>query len=176
MNERVLTAARELGLKVDMTKFERPTRTVNEAAAAVGCQPAQIAKSIVFVADGDPVVVIASGAHRIDTDALCRLLDCAEARPASPEEVRAATGFSPGGVPPFSHGLPVVMDQALLDEGRVWAAGGDGNTIFEGGAQKLGDCTGAPGAPRAAAGWGPPHAARGGTPRVTATHACGAAA
>jgi len=152
MNERVLTAARELGLDVDMTKFERPTRTVNEAAEAVGCQPAQIAKSIVFVADGDPVVVIASGAHRIDRDALCRLLDCAEARPASPEEVRAATGFSPGGVPPFSHGLPVVMDQALLDEGRVWAAGGDGNTIFEVEAQKLADCTGATVAPLGAAG------------------------
>src|SRR5256885_15414968 len=117
MNERVLTAARELGLKVDMTKFERPTRTVNEAAAAVGCQPAQIAKSIVFVADGDPVGVIASGAHRIDTDALCRLLDCAEARAASPEEGRAATGFSPGGVPPLSPRPPRGMGPALLYEG-----------------------------------------------------------
>jgi prolyl-tRNA editing enzyme YbaK/EbsC (Cys-tRNA(Pro) deacylase) len=147
MNERVLTAARELGLQVEMTKFERPTRTVNEAAEAVGCQAAQIAKSIVFVADGDPLVVIASGARKIDPEALCRVLDCAEARPASPDEVRAATGFSPGGVPPFSHGLPVVMDQALIDEGRVWAAGGDGNTIFEVEAQKLAECTGATVAP-----------------------------
>jgi prolyl-tRNA editing enzyme YbaK/EbsC (Cys-tRNA(Pro) deacylase) len=143
MNERVLTAARELGLQVEMTKFERPTRTVSEAAEAVGCQAAQIAKSIVFIADGDPVVVIASGARRVDEAALCEVLDCAEARPATPEEVRAATGFSPGGVPPFSHGLPVVMDQALLDEGRVWAAGGDGNTVFEVEAKKLADCTGA---------------------------------
>jgi prolyl-tRNA editing enzyme YbaK/EbsC (Cys-tRNA(Pro) deacylase) len=143
LNERVLTAARELGLQVEMTKFDRPTRTVGEAAEAVGCQAAQIAKSIVFVADGDPVVVIASGARRIDPGALCEVLDCAEARPASPEEVRAATGFAPGGVPPFSHGLPVVMDQALLDEGRVWAAGGDGNTVFEVDAHKLAECTGA---------------------------------
>jgi prolyl-tRNA editing enzyme YbaK/EbsC (Cys-tRNA(Pro) deacylase) len=143
MHERVVTAARQLGLQVDMTTFERPTRTVDEAARAVGCQPAQIAKSIVFVADGDPVVVVASGARKIDADALCSVLDCAEARPASPEEVRAATGFSPGGVPPFSHGLPVVMDQALLDEGLVWAAGGDGNTIFEVDAHKLAACTGA---------------------------------
>jgi prolyl-tRNA editing enzyme YbaK/EbsC (Cys-tRNA(Pro) deacylase) len=147
MHERVVTAARELGLKVDMTTFERPTRTVDEAARAVGCQPAQIAKSIVFVADGDPVVVVASGARKIDSEALCQVLDCAEARPASPEEVRAATGFSPGGVPPFSHGLPVVMDQALLDEGLVWAAGGDGNTVFEVDAHKLADCTGATVAP-----------------------------
>lgn len=147
MHERVLVAARELGLEVDMTKFERPTRTVTEAAAAVGCEPAQIAKSIVFIADGDPVVVVASGARRVDADALCQVLDCAEARPASPEEVRAATGFSPGGVPPFSHGLPVVMDQALIDEGHVWAAGGDGNTVFEVDARELADCTGATVAP-----------------------------
>ncbi len=151
MNERVLTAARELGLQVDMTKFERPTRTVTEAAQAVGCQPAQIAKSIVFVADGEPVVVVASGARRIDPDALCQVLDCAEARPASAEEVRAATGFSPGGVPPFSHGLPVIIDQALLDEGRVWAAGGDGNTVFEVDAAQLVKCTGATVAPVGAA-------------------------
>ncbi|HEX6457495.1 MAG TPA: YbaK/EbsC family protein [Thermoleophilaceae bacterium] len=147
MHERVLAAARELGLEVDMTKFERPTRTVNEAAAAVGCEPAQIAKSIVFVADGDPVVVVASGARRIDPDALCHVLDCAEARPATPEEVRAATGFSPGGVPPFSHGLPVVIDQALIDEGHVWAAGGDGNTVFEVDAGQLAERTGATVAP-----------------------------
>ena len=152
MNERVLTAARELGLQLEMTTFERPTRTVGEAAQAVGCQPAQIVKSIVFVADGDPVVVVASGARKIDPEALCRVLDCAEARPASAEEVRAATGFSPGGVPPFSHGLPVVMDQALLDEGRVWAAGGDGNTVFEVDAHKLADSIGATVAPLGAAG------------------------
>jgi prolyl-tRNA editing enzyme YbaK/EbsC (Cys-tRNA(Pro) deacylase) len=143
MKERVVTAARQLGLQVDMTTLERPTRTVDEAAQAVGCQPGQIAKSIVFVADGDPVVVVASGARRIDPHALCEALDCAEARPASADEVRAATGFSPGGVPPFSHGLPVVIDQALLDEGHVWAAGGDGNTVFQVDARKLADCTGA---------------------------------
>ena len=147
MHERVLVAARELGLEVDMTRFERPTRTVTEAAAAVGCEPAQIAKSIVFVADGEPVVVVASGARRIDADALCHVLDCAEARPASADEVRAATGFSPGGVPPFSHGLPVVMDQALIDEGHVWAAGGDGNTVFEVDAKELAERIGATVAP-----------------------------
>lgn len=147
MNERVVTAAREMGLAVDMTRFERPTRTVGEAADAVGCQPAQIAKSIVFVADGEPVVVVASGARRIDAEALCRVLDCAQARAATPDEVRAATGFAPGGVPPFSHGLPVVMDQALLDEGRIWAAGGDGNTVFEVDAHELAECTGATLAP-----------------------------
>jgi prolyl-tRNA editing enzyme YbaK/EbsC (Cys-tRNA(Pro) deacylase) len=141
MNERVLTAARELGLQVDMTTFERPTRTADEAAKAVGCEPGKIAKSIVFVVDGDPVVVVASGAKRIDPDAVCEVLDSAEARPATADEVRAATGFAPGGVPPFSHGLPVVIDRALLEQGSVWAAGGDGNTIFEVDARKLAACT-----------------------------------
>ena len=93
------------------------------------------------MADGDPVVAVASGAGRIDPTALCDALDCAEARPATPVEVRAATGFTPGGVPPFSHGLPVVIDQALLDIGHVWAAGGDGNTVFEVDARRLAACT-----------------------------------
>jgi prolyl-tRNA editing enzyme YbaK/EbsC (Cys-tRNA(Pro) deacylase) len=141
MNERVRSAARELGLDVDMTTLERPTRTVAEVAAAVGCDPSKIAKSIVFVVDGDPVVVVASGAKRIDAEALCNVLDCAEARTATADEVRAATGFAPGGVPPFSHGLPVVVDRALLEEGHVWAAGGDGNTVFEVDARKLAACT-----------------------------------
>ena len=141
MNERVMSAARKLGLEVAMTTFDRPTRTVDEAAAAVGCQPQQIAKSIVFVVDGEPVVVVASGGRRIDPAAVCDVFDSAEARAASPEEVRAATGFSPGGVPPFSHGLPLVIDRGLLDEGHVWAAGGDGNTVFEVDARELAKCT-----------------------------------
>jgi prolyl-tRNA editing enzyme YbaK/EbsC (Cys-tRNA(Pro) deacylase) len=141
MNERVVSAAKALGLDVHMTTFESPTRTVEEAARAVGCEPRQIAKSIVFVVDGDPVVAVASGARKIDPAALCDVLDCAEARPATAEEVRAATGFTPGGVPPFSHGLPVVIDQSLLDEGHVWAAGGDGNTVFEVDARQLASCT-----------------------------------
>jgi prolyl-tRNA editing enzyme YbaK/EbsC (Cys-tRNA(Pro) deacylase) len=141
MHERVVTAAKALGLHVHMTTFDRPTRTVDEAAAAVGCEPRQIAKSIVFVVDGDPVVAVLSGAKRVDADALCGVLDCVEARPASPEEVRAATGFAAGGVPPFSHGLPVVVDQELLDEGPVWVAGGDGNTVFRVEARELAACT-----------------------------------
>jgi prolyl-tRNA editing enzyme YbaK/EbsC (Cys-tRNA(Pro) deacylase) len=59
------------------------------------------------------------------------VLDCAEARQAQPDEVRAATGFPVGGVPPVAHDLPVVLDEALLAHDRVWAAGGDGNSLFE---------------------------------------------
>lgn len=143
MREKVKSAARDLGLKLSVRTLERPTRTVDEAAAAVGCEPGQIAKSIVFVADGEPVLCVASGAHRISLDRLCAVIDCAEARVASPDEVRAATGFAVGGVAPFGHGLPVVFDEALLRYERVWAAGGDGNSLFEVEPRALVDCTNA---------------------------------
>ncbi len=140
MREKVNARARELGLQVDVKTLDRPTRTVQEAAAAVGCQDAEIAKSLVFIADGDPVLVVASGAHRVDMDKIADLLDVAEIRQASPEEVRVATGFSVGGVAPFGHDLPVVLDETLLDHPQVWAAGGDGNTLFAVQPQKLASC------------------------------------
>lgn len=140
MREKVNAKARELGLDVDVRTLDRPTRTVQEAAAAVGCDDAAIAKSLVFVCDGDPVLVVASGAHRVDTDKVADILDCAEIRQASPDEVRVATGFSVGGVAPFGHDLPVVLDETLLVHERVWAAGGDGNTLFCVEPQKLATC------------------------------------
>jgi prolyl-tRNA editing enzyme YbaK/EbsC (Cys-tRNA(Pro) deacylase) len=131
MRSKVKEAARELGLDVELKTLSESTKTVAEAAAAIGCEPGQIAKSIVFVMDGEPVVVVASGRHRIDQTKVCDALDCAEGRQASADEVRAATGFPVGGVPPIGHGLPVVFDTALLDYDVLYAAGGDGNTLFE---------------------------------------------
>jgi prolyl-tRNA editing enzyme YbaK/EbsC (Cys-tRNA(Pro) deacylase) len=131
MREKVMDAAKELGLEIEVRTLDAPTRTVDEAAAAVGADRAQIAKSLVFLADGDPVLAVVSGAHRVDPDALALSFDCAVIDKASPDDVRAATGFGVGGVPPFGHGLPVVFDQTLLDHDRIYAAGGDGNTLFE---------------------------------------------
>lgn len=131
MRSRVREAARELGLDIELRTLGDSTATSQQAAVAIGCDVAQIAKAIVFVCDGEPVVCIASGAHRIDPGKVCEALDCAEVRQASPAEVRAATGFPVGGVPPFGHGLPVVFDQVLLDHAVIWAAGGDGNTLFQ---------------------------------------------
>jgi prolyl-tRNA editing enzyme YbaK/EbsC (Cys-tRNA(Pro) deacylase) len=141
MKERVKDAARTLGLEVEVKTLDRPTRTVQEAAAAVGCEPAEILKSLVFIADGEPVLVVASGAHRVDTDLLADILDVAEVRQASPDEVRAASGYSVGGVPPFGHSLPVVFDEALLEHEVVYAAGGDGNTLFAIASRRLVECT-----------------------------------
>ncbi|MFL5885598.1 MAG: YbaK/EbsC family protein [Thermoleophilaceae bacterium] len=131
MRQKVIDAAERLGLDIDVRTLDAPTRTVDEAAAAVGADRAQIAKSLVFLADGDPILAVVSGEHRVDPDALALSCDCAVIDQASPDDVRAATGFAVGGVPPFGHDLPVVFDEALLRYDRIWAAGGDGNTLFE---------------------------------------------
>jgi prolyl-tRNA editing enzyme YbaK/EbsC (Cys-tRNA(Pro) deacylase) len=130
MRDRLAECARQLGLQVQVQRLGASTRTVKDAAVAVGCQEAAIAKSIVFVADGDPIVCVASGRHRIDTDKLADALDVAVVRQAAADEVRAATGFAIGGVPPFGHDLPILFDEALLEHERVWAAAGDPHSLF----------------------------------------------
>src|SRR3954451_12217268 len=124
MKDKVIQAARDLGLEVDVRTLEAPTRTVGEAAAAVGCDNAQIAKSLVFIADGDPVLVVASGAHRVDLDLLVEVFDVAQIRQATPDEVRVATGYPVGGVSPVGCHLPIAFDESLLDYDCIYAAGG----------------------------------------------------
>jgi len=143
VREKVRDAARELGLDVTVRTLEQSTKTVRDAAVAVGCEEGMIAKSIVFVCDGDPVVCVTSGAHRVDVDRVAVALDCAEARMAAPDEVRAATGYPVGGVPPIGHGLPVLFDEALLRHERIWAAGGDSNSLFEVDPRELIECVSA---------------------------------
>jgi prolyl-tRNA editing enzyme YbaK/EbsC (Cys-tRNA(Pro) deacylase) len=140
MRDRLAECARELGLDVRVQRLEASTRTVRDAAEAVGCSEAEIAKSIVFVADGDPVVCVASGRHRIDTDKLADALDVAEVRQAAADEVRAATGYAIGGVPPFGHDVPVLFDESLLDHERVWAAAGDPHSLFCVNPRELAEC------------------------------------
>jgi prolyl-tRNA editing enzyme YbaK/EbsC (Cys-tRNA(Pro) deacylase) len=143
MRDTVIASARRLGLEVDVRRLEQSTATVGDAAKAVGCEPAEIAKSLVFVADGDPVLCIASGSHRVDLDLLAGVLDVAEVRQASPDEVRAADRVAGRGVPPFGHDLPAVLDETLLAHDRVFAAGGDGHSLFAVDPRKLVECTGA---------------------------------
>jgi prolyl-tRNA editing enzyme YbaK/EbsC (Cys-tRNA(Pro) deacylase) len=140
VRDRLAECARDLGIEVHPHRLNDSTRTVKDAAAAVGCDEAEIAKTIVFVADGDPVVCVASGQHRIDTEKLADLLDVAEIRQAKADEVRAATGFAIGGVPPFGHDLPVLFDEELLRHERVWAAAGDPHSLFEVDPRELADC------------------------------------
>jgi prolyl-tRNA editing enzyme YbaK/EbsC (Cys-tRNA(Pro) deacylase) len=140
VRDRLAECARDLGIPVQVQRLAASTRTVADAAVAVGCQEAEIAKSIVFVADGDPVVCVASGQHRVDTDKIAEALDVAEVRQAAAEEVRAATGFAIGGVPPFGHDLPILFDEELLRHKRVWAAAGDPHSLFEVDPRELARC------------------------------------
>jgi prolyl-tRNA editing enzyme YbaK/EbsC (Cys-tRNA(Pro) deacylase) len=132
--------ARQLGLRVQVQRLAASTRTVKDAAVAVGCQEAEIAKSIVFVVDGEPVVCVASGRHRIDPDKVADALDAAVVRQAAADEVRAATGFAIGGVPPFGHDLPILFDESLLEHSRVWAAAGDPHSLFAVDPRELARC------------------------------------
>jgi prolyl-tRNA editing enzyme YbaK/EbsC (Cys-tRNA(Pro) deacylase) len=143
VRDRLADCARDLGVELQVRRLDSSARTVKDAAVAVGCDEAEIAKSIVFVADGDPVVCVASGRHRIDSEKLAEVLDVAEVRQAGADEVRAATGFAIGGVPPFGHDLPVVFDEELLRHDRVWAAAGDPHSLFDADPRELCKCLGA---------------------------------
>jgi prolyl-tRNA editing enzyme YbaK/EbsC (Cys-tRNA(Pro) deacylase) len=121
-----------LGPGFQVLEFEASTRTSEEAAAAVGCAVAEIAKSLVFkAADGRPVLVIASGANRVDEKKVRALLGQKIAR-ADADFVREATGYAIGGVPPVGHATPpiVLIDADLERFPAVWAAGGTPNAVF----------------------------------------------
>jgi prolyl-tRNA editing enzyme YbaK/EbsC (Cys-tRNA(Pro) deacylase) len=118
--------------EVAVMKFPEGTRTANDAARAVGCEVGQIVKSLVFIAAERPVVALVSGANRVDE----RRLGTFAGEPVSKadaETARAATGYAIGGVPPFGHAsdVPVYMDRDLLAHGRVWAAAGRPDSVFE---------------------------------------------
>lgn len=130
--DRVIAAAREAGLQIEVERFPAGTRTAEDAARAVGCEVAQIVKSLVFVVDDGPMVALVSGANRLDPRRLARALGAGEARRADGDEARDATGYAIGGVPPFGHRtpLPIVVDRDLLEHPRVWAAAGLPDAVF----------------------------------------------
>ena len=131
--QRVRDALAALGFDVAVREFPQSTRTAAEAAAAIGCEVAQIAKSLVFRArvSGRPVLVIASGANRVDEKAVAALIGEKIGR-ADAEFVRTATGFAIGGVPPVGHDTPPVtlIDRDLLALDEIWAAAGTPNAVF----------------------------------------------
>ncbi len=129
---RVTDAARAAGLEINVQRFPEGTRTAAEAAFAVGCEVAQIIKSLVFIADEAPILALVSGANRVDLAKLADVLGSATARRADGDEARAATGYAIGGVPPFGHARPitVVVDRDLLVHDRLWAAAGLPDAVF----------------------------------------------
>lgn len=130
--ERFSTLAQEqFGIDIDVHEFPEGTETAADAAAAIGCDTAQIASSIALVAD-QLVVVVTSGANRVDTRTLATLRGVHEARMAEPEEIEETLGWSIGGVPPFCHDttVPVYLDSDLTEYDTVWAAAGSPQAVF----------------------------------------------
>ena len=124
--------------------FPAGTRSAADAALAIGCDVAQIAKSIVFDAGGQAAVIVASGAARIDLHKAARALGIGLAR-ANAGFVRSKTGFAIGGVSPIAHAAPCLMllDETLLTIDPIWAAAGSPNHVFRTDAAWLARLTGA---------------------------------
>lgn len=123
------------GLGVDCEVVELPssTRTAADAAAAIGCEVAQIAKSIVFraVNSGKPILVVASGVNRVNESSISDRVG-EPVQKADADFVREKTGFAIGGVAPLGHPEPIytIVDEDLLRPGDIWAAAGTPNSVF----------------------------------------------
>jgi prolyl-tRNA editing enzyme YbaK/EbsC (Cys-tRNA(Pro) deacylase) len=130
--DRFAAAAGALGLAPEIRRFPEGTKTADDAAHAIGCDVAQIVKSLVFVADARPVLALTSGRNRVDLRKLAALTGAQDVRKATADEVRAATGFAIGGTPPFGHPerLRAFVDRDLLGFEEVWAAAGTPDGVF----------------------------------------------
>jgi prolyl-tRNA editing enzyme YbaK/EbsC (Cys-tRNA(Pro) deacylase) len=118
------------GLEVEVVVLPDSTRTAAEAAAACGCEVGQIVKSLVFLIDREPTMVLCAGDKRVTQ---------IDGRPASADEARDATGFAIGGIPPLGHDsdLPTLVDESLRRFARVWCAAGTPHAVFETGLEEL---------------------------------------
>lgn len=128
----VIDALTAAGLEVTARVLPTSTRTAAEAADALGCEIGAIANSLVFMADDEPLLVMTSGAHRVDRKKLARRLERSKIRQASPEQVHEATGQHVGGVSPLGHPAPLetVIDPDLAQYPVIWAAAGTANAVF----------------------------------------------
>lgn len=129
---KVVAAAEQAGVAVEVVEYPEGTRTAAEAAAAVGCEVGRIVKSLVFTVDGTPVLALVAGDARLDEAKLAAAAGGAVGR-ADADIVRTATGYAIGGVPPFGHAttLATFVDEGLLAHDTVWAAAGTPRHVFE---------------------------------------------
>jgi prolyl-tRNA editing enzyme YbaK/EbsC (Cys-tRNA(Pro) deacylase) len=133
--EHVQAALDSYNLGIRIRFFDNSTATSQLAADNIGCELGQIAKSLAFIVDGKPIVVIASGDQRVDDKKLAAMHDVGrkKVRPATPEQCVEIYGYAPGGVPPLAYrtaGLPVHLDDSLQRYEQIYAAGGAHNAIF----------------------------------------------
>ncbi|MER7205990.1 YbaK/EbsC family protein [Streptosporangium sp. NPDC000239] len=130
--EKVAAALREHGVTGEIVVFDEATPTAATAAAQLGCEVGAIANSLIFDADDRPLLVLTSGAHRVDTGLVAEKVGAARVRRATPDFVRAATGQVIGGVAPLGHPAPIrtLVDVWLDRHEVVWAAAGHPHTVF----------------------------------------------
>lgn len=131
----VQNALKRLNLDVKIQTFEASTATSQQAADAIGCELGQIVKSLAFIIDDQPILVLASGDQRIDDKKLAAIFNVGrkKVKTATAEECVSIYGYAPGGVPPFGHrtsGLPTYLDDSLQRYEQLFAAGGSPNAIF----------------------------------------------
>lgn len=119
------------GITAQVRELPESTRTAAEAAAALRCDVSAIASSLLFIADGQPLLVMTSGRHRVDTAVLATELGATVIEMASAKQVREVTGQAIGGVAPVGHPAPVrtVIDRSLADHETVWTAAGTPHTV-----------------------------------------------
>jgi prolyl-tRNA editing enzyme YbaK/EbsC (Cys-tRNA(Pro) deacylase) len=129
---RVQERLRARGLEISVQVLPDSTRTAPEAAAAVGCEVGQIVKSLVFMRDGEPVIVLCAGDRRVGSKRL-------GLRTATADEARAGTGFAIGGIPPLGHdrALETLIDSSLRRFDTVWCAAGTPHAVFEAATEAL---------------------------------------
>jgi len=130
--ERVAAALRGGGASGEIRELADSTRTADEAAAALQVPVGAIVKSLVFTADDEPVMVLASGDHLVDTGAVAGAFGVAKVKRADADTVRASTGYPIGGVPPLAHSsdLRVLVDRHLASYDVLWAAAGTPHAVF----------------------------------------------
>jgi prolyl-tRNA editing enzyme YbaK/EbsC (Cys-tRNA(Pro) deacylase) len=130
--EKVAAILTEHNVPGEIVVFAEATPTAVTAAAQLGCEVGAIANSLIFDADGEPLLVLTSGAHRVNTDLVAETIGVAKVKRASPDFVRTATGQVIGGVSPIGHPAPIrtLVDTWLGKHEVVWAAAGHPHTIF----------------------------------------------
>ena len=116
----------------DIRELPEPAPTAAAAAAQLGCEVGAIANSLIFNADGAPLLVLTSGAHRVDAGRVAALIGADKVERADPEFVRRSTGQGIGGVAPVGHPAPLrtLVDAELASYDVVWAAAGHAHTVF----------------------------------------------
>jgi prolyl-tRNA editing enzyme YbaK/EbsC (Cys-tRNA(Pro) deacylase) len=133
--ERVQQALNALGLPARVVEFEANTATAAAAASAVGCELGQIVKSLFFIADSRPTLVLVAGDRKADTAKLAELLGTSrkQLKMGAPADVLAVTGYPIGGVAPVGSLTPcdIVADDSLGRFKTVWAAAGSSHAVFE---------------------------------------------